>query len=149
MRRKPHFLFFGLGLLALGACSDSDKVTDDSGKVLWCDGGDDFDTYSIADGGGNATSGVLTGRLISMTAEDVHDPTLVGNVDFTLESTGSGGANLLGETDDYGEFGRTLGEGSWQFKSTGSRGGLNCNATFDFEVVAAKTTTICVEAACE
>ena len=137
-----------LALLAAVACTgDSDK-TDDSSSGPWCDDIADADSYYIEGTGGSATSGLVSGRLITDASGDLHDPNLVGSVEFLLESVDAGGASVQGETADYGEWSRTLGEGTWLLESTGSRNGYDCNASYEFEVTAGKQTYACIDAAC-
>lgn len=145
MRTTP---LSALILLAAVACTDDSAKTDDSSSGPWCDSMDGADTYYIEGTGGSATSGAVEGRFITDASGDLHDPTLIGNIEFQLESVDAGGTNLNGETDEYGEWSRTLGEGTWQVQSSGSRSGYDCAAEFTFEVTAGKKTYVCVDAKC-
>lgn len=140
-----------LTALPLSGCpGQDDKPGDDSGgPQYWCESLDDVNTYSIEDGGGNASSGVVEGRIITSYGDDIHNPTLVGRLEYTLRSVTSGGAAQYEETDDYGDFAATLGQGTWRVQASTSVGGKPCTADYTFEVVAQKTTLVCVELACE
>lgn len=136
-------------LLAAVACTDdADKADDSSSSGVWCDAMAEADSYYIEGTGGSATSGLVSGRLITDASGDLHDPSLVGSVEFLLESVDSGGASVQGETDDYGEWQRTLGEGTWLLQSSGRRNGYDCAASYEFEVTAGKQSFVCIDARC-
>lgn len=137
-----------LSLFAAVACTDDSAKTDDSSTGPWCDSMDAADTSYIEGTAGSATSGVASGRFITDASGDLHDPSLIGNIEFQLQNLDAGGTNIDGETDDYGEWSRTLGEGSWQVLSTGTRSGYHCAADLTFEVTAGKETILCINAGC-
>lgn len=149
MRRRLPLLLSWVPLVT--ACPDSgDKGVNESTVAgLWCESAEDADTYYIEDGGGTGTSGRLVGRVVSTGADDIHDPNLIGNIDYTVESETSGGAPSTGSTDSYGDFTRTLGEGTWRLQATKSTAGNTCRADYTFEIVADKTTYICVDLVCQ
>lgn len=143
-----------LSLCLLGAASGcpggTDKSTDDtSGPDYWCETLDDAQSYYIEDGGGNVSSGRIEGRIITSSSDDIHDINLVADLDYTLQNATSGGSPSLGATSEGGDFSKTVGEGTWQVQASKSYLGKSCTAFYEFEVVAAKTTYICVELTCE
>lgn len=143
-------LLLGLAVLTPGCSDTSDKSTDDSsGPRYWCESLDDAQDYYIEDGGGNVSSGRIEGRIITSGSDDIHDVNLVGSLDFTLQSTSSGGSPTLDTTSAEGDFSKTVGAGTWQVQASKSYAGKSCSADYEFEVVAEKTTYICVELACE
>ena len=148
--KTPATLSFS-GLLCgalLGGCSG--KATDDSSNLdLWCETSDDANTDYSEEGGGSVSSGKIVGRLINIAADDLHDSNVIGGMDYTLTPVGSGGGSTAGETDSYGEFYNTVGEGTWLFESGGRKGGYTCASSYEFEVVAGRTTYLCLDAGCE
>ncbi len=136
--------------LLTGCPSEDDKSADDtSGTQYWCESLTDANTYYIEDGGGNGASGAIRGRIITSYGDDIHAPQLIGRLEFTLKSITSGGSPQLEETDDYGEFAATVGEGTWQVQASTSVAGQPCLADYEFEVVGSKTTYACVELSCD
>lgn len=137
--------------LLLTACpsKDDEGADDSSGPTYFCESLDDADTYYIEDGGGNGASGLIDGRIITSYGDDLHEITLVGRLDYTLESVTSGGSPQLEETDEYGDFQATVGEGTWRIQASLSSAGRSCSADYEFPVVGSKTTYVCVELACE
>lgn len=139
-----------LPLFLAGCPSSDDKSADDSsGTTYWCDSTDDSDSYYIEDGGGSGSSGVIAGRIITSSSDNIHDPTLVGSLDYTLQSVSSGGAPQYDKTDDGGDFQATVGEGTWRVQASKSVGGSTCSSDYEFEVVGAKTTNVCVLLTCQ
>ncbi len=149
--RLPALLLMALaGALLPGCPSEDDKSTDDSsGTKYWCESLEDANTYYIEDGGGNGASGKIEGRIITSYGDDIHDPQLVGRLEYTLESVTSGGSPQLEETDDYGDFAATVGEGTWRVQASTTLAGQSCTASYDFEVVGSKTTYACIELSCQ
>ena len=149
-------LILSLGILPFaalfaGCTADGDKTTDDSstGPAYWCETLDDAQDYYIEDGGGNVSSGRIEGRIITSSSEDIHDVALVADLDYTLASVSSGGSPSLGVTTVDGDFGKTVGAGTWRVQASKSYAGKSCAADYTFEVVAEKTTYICVELVCQ
>lgn len=152
--KTASLLTFTLGILTaaqLGGCTTDDKSTDDTsgGPAYWCESLDDAQDYYIEDGGGNASSGRVEGRIITSSSDDIHDVNLVADLDYTLASVTSGGSPSLGSTSVNGDFGKTVGAGTWRVQASKSYAGKSCAADYQFEVVAEKTTYICVELVCE
>ncbi|MDP6933919.1 MAG: hypothetical protein QGG40_13425 [Myxococcota bacterium] len=130
------------------ACTSG--VSDDSGGVPpFCESIEDGDSYVISDGGGSSTSGLVQGRLISDETDDLHDTSLIGYLDYSLENSDVGGSPTLDQTEMNGDFSNTLGEGTWVIKASGQRLIYDCSAEFEFAVVAGKTTELCVDLQCE
>lgn len=154
--KTASLLTFTLGLtpllaLAPGCTADGDKTGEDdsSGPAYWCETLDDAQSYYIEDGGGNVSSGRIEGRVITSSSDDVHDINLVADLDYTLESLSSGGSPSLGTTTEGGDFAKTVGAGTWKVQASKSYAGKSCTASFEFEVVAEKTTYACVDLICE
>lgn len=144
-----NILFLFPAFLA-GCPGSGDKTTDDSSaEQYWCETLDDGDTYYIDDGGGSGSSGVIIGRFISSSSDDLHDPSMVGRLDYTLESVSSGGSPQYDKTDDGGDFQATVGEGTWRVQASKSVAGNTCTSDYEFEVVGGKTTYACVVLSCE
>lgn len=147
--KTPQILLSLAALCLLPACpSDGGKTTDTSSDAYWCESISDAQQYSIVAGGGNSASGLVVGRLITDYGDNIHDPNIVGNLQFKLTSVSSGGASSLDTTDDYGDFQDMLGAGTWLLEASSSRSGLACTSSYQFEIVADKTTSICVQLSC-
>ena len=149
MKTLATLLLSGLlsGVL-LSGCTG--KSTDDTSNLeLWCETAADANSDYSEEGGGSVSSGKVIGRIINVVDEDLHDPNVIGGMDYTLSPVGSGGGSTAGETDSYGEFYNTVGEGTWLFESGGRKGGYTCSSTYEFEVVAGRTSYLCIDAGCE
>lgn len=137
--------------LPLVACGDkeSDSGADGQEATGFCYSMDDADTTLIEEGGGNGSSGLLDGRLITDESDDPRDPALVVNVDYTLENLDTGGSPIQGKTDSEGSFTESLGGGTWLLRLSDSKGGYTCRNELEFVVEAGNTTRMCLDVACE
>ena len=109
----------------------------------------DADTTEVVDGGPSGASGLLEGFLITDESEDLRDPSLVVNVDYTIENLDVGGAPLQGKSDSDGSFKETLGAGTWLLRLSDSKGGYTCTNSIEFAVEAERVTRMCLDVGCE
>lgn len=137
--------------LPLGACGDKDDDGADSGakQTGFCYSMADADSTIIEDGGGAGASGLLDGRLITDESEDIRDPALVVNVDYTVENLNTGGSPISGQSDSEGKFTESLGEGDWLLRLSDSKGGYTCRNEIQLVVEPGNTTRLCLDVSCE
>ncbi len=136
---------------ALPACGDKADAGDSGGGGTqgFCFDMADADTYEIVDGGPEGVSGLLDGRLITDESDDIRDPALVTNVDYTVENLDVGGSPLQGKTDSDGSFSEQLGAGTWRLRLSDSKGGYTCRNDIEVVIEAEKITRLCLDVGCE
>ena len=138
-------LFPSVAVFVLG-CGGSGGGYDTGPRVdAFCFDMADADTTEIVDGGPAGASGLLDGFLITDESDDLRDPSLVVNVDYTIENLDVGGAPLQGKTDADGSFRETLGAGTWLLRLSDSKGGFTCSNAIEFAVEAERLTRMCLD----
>jgi len=137
--------------LALPGCGDKDAGdgTETGQQTGFCYSMDDADTTVVEPGGGSGASGLLDGRLITDESDDIRDPAIVVNVDYTIENLDVGGSPKLGKTDSEGSFTESIGEGTWLLRLSDSKGGFTCRNEIEFDIEAGNTTRMCLDVGCE
>lgn len=109
----------------------------------------DADTTEVVEGGPAGASGLLEGFLITDESDDLRDPALVVNVDYTIENLDVGGAPIQGKTSADGGFSETLGAGTWLLRLSDSKGGYTCTNSIEFGIEAERVTRMCLDVGCE
>ena len=150
LRSTVVILSAGAALTAAG-CGDKDAGdgTETGQPGGFCYSMADADSTLVEAGGGSGASGLLDGRLITDESDDIRDPAIVVNVDYTIENLDVGGSPLLGKTDSQGSFTESLGQGTWLLNLSDSKGGFTCRNEIEFTIEAGNTTRMCLDVGCE
>lgn len=144
---RTLFLTLAVGLTA---CGDKDDGNDTSQSIdAYCFDMADADTFEIIEGGPEGASGVLEGFLITDETDDLRDPAIVVNVDYTIENLDTGGSPKQGKTGSDGSFNETLGAGTWLLRLSDSKGGFTCRNEIEFQIEAERVTRMCLDVGCE
>jgi hypothetical protein len=111
----------------------------------------DADSYEVREGGGDPGSGQLQARLITgeSASDDIRDPQIVGQMDYTLENLDVGGSPQAGKTDQDGAFSEEVGAGNWRISISGTKAGMTCQNQVDVLVEDGNTTLACIATSCE
>lgn len=134
-------LLLSLAAGCTGGGSDTD--TDSAGIAGFCETLNDGDTWVTAPGGGNASSGQISLRLLTSESADPNDPLYIAFKDFSLENTQAGGVQTIGSTSGDGLVEQQVGAGTWAFRASYTRGSTTCLAEMELPVEGDTTTYGC------
>lgn len=136
--------------MLLLACTTDDTTSVDTGLEIQesCTTAAEFDTIQVEEGDGDASSGLVLGRLMTDVVVDYNDPQYVGFVDYLIENRDVGGTAQRGRSDADGNFTERLGAGNWRIKISTYQSSYLCATEFDLAVQAGKTTRACIDMAC-
>lgn len=147
MRSPPSLrLLPVLFALYAPACTGSDSsadAEDTSNTSELCVTLEDGGLTETAPEGGNATSGLISLRVLTSESLDPRDALYVAFKPYTLENLDSGGVKTLGKTSGDGLVSELLGAGTWGFSAAYTRGSLTCLAQIDVLVEPNTTTYGC------
>jgi hypothetical protein len=131
-----------LALLA-GCAGSTTGGTDETATPEFCSTLADGGLIETADGGGNASSGLISIRVLTDESTDPKDPLYVAFKNYAFENLDGGGVKTVGQTSGDGLADELLGAGSWRFSAVYSRGSLLCVAEIDVVAEPDKTTYGC------